>query len=56
MSDSKIIIFQHGTMKGVEAFVTWEDSKYMRVTPIDGDPMWSLEVNKKTIPYIVKAK
>ena len=48
---TKVIEFTDGTMKGVKAYVTHEESQYMRVTPIDGDPLWSLEVDKKKTAY-----
>lgn len=45
----KIIEFTQGTMTGVRAYVTYEEPHYMRVTPIDGDPLWSLEVDTRKI-------
>jgi len=30
----------------VKASVTWEDERSMRVTPIDGDPLHSIHIDK----------
>jgi hypothetical protein len=31
----------------VKAAVTWEDENSMRVTPVDGDPLCSIHIDKK---------
>ena len=31
----------------VKAYVTWENERSMRVTPIDGDPLHSIHIDKK---------
>lgn len=38
------IRFTSGSMKGKTAFVTFDDGKWMRVTPEHGDPLLSLDV------------
>jgi hypothetical protein len=30
-----------------KAFVTWEDEDSMRVTPVNGDPRYSIHIDKK---------
>ena len=33
----------------VKAYVTWEDENSMRVTPVDGDPLHSIHIDKKRV-------
>lgn len=33
-----------GEHAGQRAFVTWMDGKYLRATPLDGDPLASIEL------------
>ncbi|MFW0778517.1 MAG: hypothetical protein ACN2B6_12450 [Rickettsiales bacterium] len=37
----------NGEPAWVKAFVTWEDERSMRVTPVDGDPLHSIHIDKK---------
>lgn len=37
----------NGKASWVKAFVTWEDENSMRVTPVHGDPLHSIHIDKK---------
>lgn len=41
---TKRIEFTDGKLTGKQAFVTYEDDDYLRVTPVDGDPLVSIDL------------
>ena len=47
----RTIEFTEGDLAGELAAVTYDDGEYMRVTPLDGDPLASIEVRKDAGNY-----
>lgn len=44
----KMIIFTEGDLAGEKAYVTYEEGEdYLRVTPVKGDPLCSIELSRK---------
>lgn len=44
---TKRIEFTRGPLKGQQAFVTYEEgADYLRVTPVEGDPLTSIELSR----------
>jgi len=46
VNEIKMIEFTEGNLAGEKAYVTYDDGEYLRVTPVNGDPLLSIEVNK----------
>lgn len=42
----EVNLFINGEPTWVKTFVTWEDEKSMRVTPVEGDPLHSIHIDK----------
>ncbi len=47
--DAEILIGKH---EGKLAHITWVDEEFVRVTPIDGDPLLSLQFRHNEIEVI----
>lgn len=50
---TKIVIINTGKYAGERAYLTYDDGKYIRVTPIKGDPMLSIELPNNSTSYTV---
>ena len=45
---TKMIEFTEGNLAGEKAYVTYEEGEdYLRVTPVNGDPLISIELSRK---------
>lgn len=53
---TKTITFTEGTLAGEKAYVTYEEGDdYLRVTPVNGDPLCSIELSRKRGGFIEDA-
>lgn len=47
-NETKMIEFTEGELAGQKAYVTFEEGDdYLRVTPVNGDPLSSIELSRK---------
>ena len=48
---TKKVVFTGGTLKDIEAYITWENSIQIRATPVIGDPLASILLYKNKNKY-----
>lgn len=54
INETKLVLFTEGPLTGEKAYITFEDldGDYLRVTPISGDPLLSIELSRKQGGFI----